>query len=296
MTSSKTSARRNVLVTGAGGFIGQACVPLWRQHHDVETVSVRQALPDETVLADIDTIIHLAGIIPNKDKPDDTVFDQVNRDLTIELARRAKSSGVRHFIFMSTAAVHGNPVKGFDKRLNETTAHNPDAAYGRSKSQAEQALTDLQSGEFSVSIVRAPIVYGPGMDSKLNQLAALVRKLPVLPFGKIDNERSFVFTENLAALIERLIATGQSGAFIATDSEPVSTTEVIRILANCFGLSRRIVSMPKPLRHVLRSAKPDLYATLFGSFAFDASKTNERLDFTPSYDFEAAIQKTFGAN
>jgi UDP-glucose 4-epimerase len=60
-------------------------------------------------------------------------YEKVNVTQTINLAKKAKNSFVKHFIFMSTVKVYGEET---NIAYNESSDCNPQADYGNSKLRA----------------------------------------------------------------------------------------------------------------------------------------------------------------
>src|SRR5690606_17972327 len=143
------------------------------------------------------------------------------------LAQRAREAGVRQFIYLSSTKVMGEEGGYFD----ETTLPAPVDDYGKSKHEAEIALLALDSSTFAVSIIRPPLIYGPRVKGNVLRIMKLLTKSLPLPLGGIHNARSMVFILNLLALIERIIERRASGVFIAGDRTAISTTQMVRGLA-----------------------------------------------------------------
>ena len=143
-------------------------------------------------------------------------YEKVNVTQTLELAKKAKASGVKQFVFMSTVKVYGEetnvglPRSARNDSYNENSLCRPEDEYGKSKLKAEQELLKLKDDNFKVSIVRTPIVYGYGVKANIKSLINLVHKVPVLPFGNIENKRSMVYIGNLCHLVDTIIEQNQS--------------------------------------------------------------------------------------
>src|SRR5699024_1013746 len=100
-----------------------------------------------------DSVFHVAGIAHNSSDPKlKDLYYEVNRDLTVAIAQKAKEDGVSQFIFMSSMIVFGNQSNGKTK-ITADTKPNPDNFYGDSKLQAEKWLYELESENFKVVIL-----------------------------------------------------------------------------------------------------------------------------------------------
>ncbi len=62
-----------------------------------------------------DVIYHIAAIVHVKENDIEKYF-RVNRDLAIEVAKKAKEEGVKQFIFLSTMGVYGIETEFIDEK------------------------------------------------------------------------------------------------------------------------------------------------------------------------------------
>jgi len=215
----------------------------------------------------------------------DEAYERVNVDQTLQLAHKAKKNGVKQFIFMSTVKVYGEES---DVAYTEISPCHPEDAYGRSKLKAEQELQVLADEDFTVSIIRTPIVYGKGVKANMQNLMKLIDAMPLLPLGGIDNKRSFVYIGNLCSLLDALIMQRKAGVFLAGDDEPLSTTELIQELAKAKKKKLFLIRLPL-FAMLLKWVKPSFYKRLFESLTVDNSHTKESLQFKNPYSTQEGI-------
>jgi nucleoside-diphosphate-sugar epimerase len=269
---------RTVLVTGAGGFVGQALLPClraagWRVH-----TAGRAAVGDigpstdwRPFLDGANAVVHLAARVHvMRDEADDpeTEFDWVNHRGTARLAEQAVEKGIRRFVFLSSVKVHGDAS---DHALTGDDPPAPNDAYGRSKLAAERALAAL-AGPMQVTVLRPPLVYGPGVKGNfLTMLKAVDRGWP-LPLAAIENRRSLIYAGNLADAIRTALDT-PAGTYLPSDRDDVSTPALIRRLAAAMDRRARLFPVPPALLRALAgvAGKAAAVERLTGSLTVDGA-------------------------
>lgn len=238
-----------VLVTGASGFIGGPfCAKLCGVSHEVTACSrsrveqpgifyVRspELGPDadwSAILADIDAVVHLAGLAYiNSGKSDletEKNYLRVNTEGSRKLAEQCASAGVKQFVFLSSC--HAVAAES-DEVLTDCKIPHPVTAYGRSKLAAEEAIKGvLADSHCAWTILRPPLVYGPGNTASFGLLVKLVKTGLPLPLASVHNRRSFIYVENLVDLIVTCLGNPKAfgNTFLPSDGEDVSTAELIR--------------------------------------------------------------------
>lgn len=278
-----------IIITGSSGFVGTNFIKL-SADQDIFEVDLLTTSPEEIDFSGIDSVLHLAALVHQMKGAPDELYYKVNRDLAFEVAKRAKEQGVKQFVLMSTAKVYGESTAN-GGYWNETSECIPTDPYGKSKYEAERLIRGLEDETFKVAIVRSPLVYGAGVKANMFSLIRLVDRFPVLPLGDIPNERSIVYIGNLVALLNKVIEGQVSGVFIAGDSSPLSTTQMIQLIASGF---EKKVFLPKVPRIVLAGTKrilPAITDRLYGSLVLDNSNTNRILNFTPPYSSEEGLRE-----
>jgi nucleoside-diphosphate-sugar epimerase len=190
--------------------------------------------------------------------------------------------------------VYGKFIPG-SQPWNENSVCKPEDTYGMSKFEAEVALRELEDDEFIVSIIRTPIVYGPGVMANMLKLIKLIERLPILPFGHVINSRHYTYIENLIAFIDRIIKIKASGTFIAMDEKALSTTDLVEYLSKF--LHRRIVlfRLPDVIVDAGVYLMPNFFDRLYRSFYLDNTKTKEILNFEAPFLTEEGLSMMISA-
>ncbi|MDK2083856.1 NAD-dependent epimerase/dehydratase family protein [Aliarcobacter butzleri] len=275
-----------LLITGSNGFIGNYFINNYKSKYNIETFSF---LKDDINTLDcntIDIVFHLSALVHQMGGASANEYEKINVIQTIELAKKAKESGVKHFVFMSTVKVYGEET---NSKYTENTVCNPEDDYGKSKLKAEQELQKLEDENFKISIIRTPIVYGYGVKANIKNLINLVNKVPVLPFGKIKNKRSMIYIGNLCHLVDEIITQEKQGIFLACDDEPLSTSKLIDLIAK--NLAKKIYFIKIPFfESLLKILKPSFHKRLYGSLEIDNTITKEKLNLKNPYSVEDGIK------
>lgn len=264
----------SILVTGANGFIGQRlCARLVLQDirvlGTVRDESRRSQLPlgvHSLVTGDIaDTewhdrlggicaVVHLAARVHmlGEEGDDADQFHRANVVATTRLATAAAAQGVQRFVFLSSAGVAGLPR---DEPYREDEPERPTTAYAASKLEAERALARIGGATgMRVLCLRTPMVYGPEAPGNFGRLIRLLhqaRGVP-LPLGSVHNRRSFIFIENLIDAIENGLACDAArGSYYVSDGADLSTTKLLRMVADATGVRSRLMPFSPWLLRVL---------------------------------------------
>jgi len=265
--------RTHVVVTGANGFIGQhLCRKLVESGRDVTACIREQAnIPDldcnsaalqvcripslgrstalSRILRNADAVIHLAGrahVMRETAKDPLRAFRDVNVRVTENLASLAIESGVKRFIYLSSVKVNGEVTND-----NAFCADDPPGycdPYGQSKWEAEERLIELAAGTMMEwVIVRPPLVYGPDVRGNFLAIMKYLFRRALLPLGSIHNNRSLVSVYNLNDFLCLSVdhPTTANNRFLISDSEDISTPDLIRRIALAMDRSPRLIRCPE---------------------------------------------------
>jgi len=279
-----------ILVTGASGFVGRALVndlaaqghrvrAAMRQPADifprpVEVVAVSDlARPLEwrPLLADIEVVVHLAGIAHAGPDIAEEVYDRVNRAATMALAAAAARNRIQRLIFLSSIRAQAGAAA--DHVLTESDPPRPVDAYGRSKLAAEEAI---RAAGLPFTVLRPALIYGPGVKGNLASLMHIARSPWPLPFGAMRNRRSLLGRGNLLAAIHHVLTTPATinETYVAADPEPLTLADIVGALRAGEGRRPRLVPVPPlVLARLLKAlGRAHLWERLGGDSVVDPAK------------------------
>ncbi|MFW6029417.1 MAG: NAD-dependent epimerase/dehydratase family protein [Halanaerobiales bacterium] len=285
---------KKILITGANSFVGtsfEKWLKQWPDKYSVDTVDMIGDEWRDKDFSEYDVVFHVAGIAHVSSDPEmEELYYKVNRDLTIKTAQKAKDEGVKQFIFMSSIIVYGDSGKiGKKKVIDRDTVPKPSNFYGDSKLQAEEGIRKLRSDNFKVVILRPPMIYGKGSKGNYPKLAKAAKILPIFP--DVDNQRSMIHIDNLCEFIKLMIDNEESGLFFPQNEEYVSTSELVKLIAEVNTKKTRLTGIFNPLLNILGS-KIGIINKVFGNIVYEKSlsdydKTNYR-----TREFSESIEMT----
>lgn len=267
---------KNILITGANSYIGtsfEKWLSQWPDKYKVDTLDMKDGAWRDKDFSKYDVVFHVAGIAHVSTDPKlENLYYKVNRDLTIEAAKKAKIEGVKQFIFMSSIIVYGDSGKiGERKVVDKNTIPQPTNFYGRSKLQAEEGILPLQDENFNVVIIRPPMIYGKGSKGNYPKLAKLARILPVFP--DIDNQRSMLHIDNLCEFIRLIIDNEEKGLFFPQNKEYVSTSELVKMIAEVYGKKVYLTKIFNPFIKIMGS-NVGIINKVFGNLVYEKSMSD----------------------
>ncbi|MDR2164916.1 MAG: NAD-dependent epimerase/dehydratase family protein [Zoogloeaceae bacterium] len=326
----RNSAMR-ALVTGASGFIGRhLCRHLlaagWRVRASTATddgETALRAISDcleivriphfcdarevwRAACRECPVVFHLAGLAHRDDgggmaAETEIMYRRGNVDVTRALARAAAAQGVARFVLASSVTVYGEATPA-GMPFTEISPTVPVEIYARSKLAAEMAVRAAQqesAGQPVFTIVRLPLVYGPGVRGNLRALMRFVASGLPLPLARLQNRRSFINIANLVDFL-RHAATHADAAneiLLVSDREDVSTPGLIRAIADGLDRPARLFPFPPGLLRTACSllGQAARYEKLASSFQVDPARSCALLDWHPNTRLAEGVRQMCAA-
>src|SRR5689334_18131653 len=303
----------NVLVTGANGFVGAALCSRLASEGIYVRGAVRRAprgagfdpvvIDDirahnwDAALKNVDVVVHAAARVHiMRDTAADPMaaFRGVNVGGTERLAEAARNAGVRRFVLVSSAKVHGEETGAHP--FSEEDQPRPCGPYAVSKWEAEQVLAGVAGERMETVVLRPPLVYGPRVGGNfLALLKAIARGWP-LPLGAITNQRSLIYVENLAHAIVRSLSDPRAAGctFLVSDGEDLSTPQLVTRLAAGLGVAPRLFPVPPSVLLCAGTliGRRTAVERLTGSLQLDSTRIRHVLGLVPPFSAAQGLAET----
>lgn len=246
---------KRILITGANSYIGTSFEEYMKEYDDYQLDTLDMKNPEwrNYDFSIYDTVFHVAGIahadVGHVSEEVRKLYYKVNTELTAETAMRAKKSGVRQFIYMSSIIVYGESAPlGKRKLITSETTPEPANFYGDSKLQADIKLQEMNDDNFRVCILRPPMIYGPGCKGNYQMLSKMAKRLPIFP--DIRNERSMLYIGNLCSFIKECIDEQKHGIYFPQNSEYISTSQLVKEIAKANNRTIHLTKALNPIVHI----------------------------------------------
>jgi dTDP-glucose 4,6-dehydratase len=276
--------------------------------HDPRHLLVRADIGDATAMRHVftthrpDAVMHLAAeshVDRSIDGP--AAFVQTNvvgTFVLLDAARRYHASldserrDAFRFHHVSTDEVFG-ALAADDPPFTETTSYDPRSPYAASKAASDH-LARAWHHTYGLPVIVSNTCnnYGPWQfPEKLIPLVTLNalegKELPV--YGDGSNQRDWLFVEDHAAALVRVLEQGQPGTTYAIGGrQPRSNLDVVRLI--CAHLDERLPDPAGPRERLIRFVA-DRPGHDF-RYEIDPSRTEAALGWTAPHSFEAGLART----
>jgi nucleoside-diphosphate-sugar epimerase len=246
------------LVTGGGGFLGQAIVRgLRKRGADVRSFSRRehaglQALGVEQLKGDLADPVSVSSAVQGCDvvfhvaaKPgiwgDYGEYHRPNVTGTQNVIDACRAHGVRRLVYTSSpsAVFDGRDMEGVDESIPYPASF--EAHYPRTKALAEQLVRAANDAQLATVSLRPHLIWGPGDNHLLPRLAARARAGRLARIGSRPNLIDTVYVDNAAdahLLAADRLSPGSPIAgkvYFISQGEPVPMWEMVNRLLHAAG-------------------------------------------------------------
>ena len=279
---------KKVLITGANSYIGTSFENYVLEHYAsefaIDTIDMIDGTWREADFSPYDVIFHVAGLahadVGKVDEATKQKYYAVNTELAIETAKKAKEQGVKQFVFMSSAIIYGDSAPlGKRKQITKDTKPHPANFYGDSKWRADKGVRKLADDNYTVTVLRPPMIYGKNSKGNYPTLSKMARKLPVFP--NVMNERSMLYIENLCEFLCQVMILQEGGIFWPQNAEYSKTSDIVKMIAETTGHKIIITRLLNPfvgIAGIIPGKISGLVNKAFGNLTYEQSMSR--------YDFE----------
>ena len=250
------TAKRSILVTGAGGYIGTEVVrglaEMRARLGNIVAVDVRETPPDRRAegivyeqadvrdesLKDlmlrhhIDTVVHLASIVsPGRDE---ALEYSVDVEGTRNVLDCCVAAGADHLVVTSSGAAYGYHADNPAWLDEEAPLRGNDAfSYSRHKRLVEEMLARYRAEhpELRQLVLRPGTVLGAHTD---NDITRLFHRGSVLGVTGSDTPFVFIWDQDLVAVILEGITKEKSGIYNLAGDDAVTLPEIAEALGKPF--------------------------------------------------------------
>lgn len=323
------SQNKNILVTGASGFIGSFIVEeslsrgleVWAA---VRPTSSRKYLSDKRInfinldLGDkaklmeqlrgrkFSYVVHAAGVTKCADSRD---FHRVNTCGTVNLAEALmeQDGAMERFVFVSSLSVMGAERERRPyTEITATDTPRPNTAYGRSKLEAERRLREMEG--LPLTVLRPTGVYGP-RERDYFLMAQSINRHTDFSVGFKPQDITFIYVKDLVQAVFLALEREPSALpYLLSDGHIYSSRTFSDLLHRELGRPWLVrIKAPLWLLRIVTTAG-ELYGRLTGrvtalnsdkynilrqrNWRCDISPAQRDLGFKPEYDLERGVKET----
>jgi len=257
---------KNILVTGASGFVGSFLIrkllkepnncitalycnnlPLYAREKFIDRVNWVQAdlssiNNNYAILNGIQVLYHLVGYSTINETPSEiSKLDLINVNITKMLAEACVNSDVKHFIYVSSIAA----CECSDSEIIDENNGSPKTYYGFSKKIAEDHLIEISKGNYNYTILRPTALFGENHEGSILDLSRLISSNKMIIFGSGDNATNFYYIGDFVEVLKniKLNSMAYNEIFIASDL-PMKLIKMVEIIYDILGKKTFIIRLP----------------------------------------------------
>ena len=209
----------------------------------------------------------------------------------------AAGSNLKRFVFLSTIKViSGDQKKNPTAGVVEHLSSGPDSFYGQSKLEAENQVRVLASGyNIRYTILRPPLVFGPGVKANFLSLLKILKLGIPLPLGSVETARSLIYVDNLSGIIEKcMVHPAAAGQTYVVKDITLSVPSLIKQISHLMGHKPLLFPFPVKLLRLagIITGKSSIVDALTGSLEINDDKIRKELDWSSEISFDEALKET----
>jgi len=319
---------RNILITGASGFVGSHLAEQLHSEGNQLFALVRKStnknhlqqlgvnfleaeLTNPSALQDalqslqnqdiqLDFVIHCAAITKGKNLEDFMLNNCEGTSYLLDALQKFQPQ-LQKFIFISSLAASGPTEFGKVIQLEDTT---PITDYGRSKLAAEALV---KKSPFPYVTLRPTAVYGP-REKDIFTLFTMVNKRILPLIGRQQQQLTFIYVKDLVQLIvNSLESEKMNQTYFVSDGKIYGKEVLGRLIKK--QLQKKVFEFTIPLgilksiayisqtvngwRNKLSPLNLEKYQELKAqSWVCEVENTFEGLQYSPQYDLEKGVAET----
>lgn len=255
-----------ILITGGAGFIGHnLAIYLKNNGFDVEVldslerstsftakrlneanipvtrISIMKTEEIRGIFKEADAVIHAAAYVDvaeSMEKP--LIYFENNFLGTASVAKASLDADVGLLIYLSSAAVYGNPV---ELPIGENHPTRPISPYGLSKLMGEEVVRFFSTHGLKHVILRLFNVYGPGQNAAYagvitKFLERVQNGLPPIIYGDGEQTRDFIHVDDVAEAVKLVLKTECTGEVLNIGSgNPTKIRDLASLVMRLHGVS-----------------------------------------------------------
>lgn len=248
----------------------------------VTKVKIRNIGEVKNILGDVDVVVHAAAYIDVAESMEKPLLYLDNNVLgTASIVKASLDAGIHLFVYLSSAAVYGNPVK---LPIDEDHPVTPLSPYGLSKLMGEDAVKFFSRYGLKHVILRLFNVYGPGQKAEYagvitRFLEKASEKLPPVIYGDGEQTRDFIYVDEVAKAVELTIKTSHvNEIFNIGSGNPVKVRDLAKLVMRLFKIKGEPVYGEQRIGDIEHSCA-------------DIAKAKSLLGFEPKIGLEEGLKK-----
>lgn len=275
-----------ILITGAGGFIGQALYEKLKSDYEIITLDRSKGdITNINTFQNIEKVEHVFHLAARTFVPDswNETSDFLNSNLigtanVLEFCKRSNTS----LTFVS-AYIYGKPES---LPIKENAVIKPNNPYALSKFLSEQICEFYSTfHNLNITIIRPFNIYGPGQPIHflIPKIIDMVKRKVKIELFDLAPKRDYIFIDDVVDALVKTLKLKLPGfnVFNIGSGKSLSVQEVVECIQAAAGTNLEVISKEQQRKEELDNVVADISNSLVN------------LKWAPFTEFELGIKKTF---